>query len=394
VLSNLISNAIKFTTGGGDIYLQVRQYARSEEKPYCEIRVSDTGVGIEPKQLALIFNRFHQVDSSHTRTSEGTGIGLTLTKEMVELMDGEIAVESKVGKGTEFTICLPITNQAPKGRIPSLEIRSFITDYDAGQLDDMISASFHDGDLFKILIVEDNPDVAIYITSLLEARYDLAVVVNGREGINAAITMIPDLIISDIMMPQVDGFELVSVLKQDERTSHIPIILLTAKADMGSRLAGLEYGADAYLVKPFEKRELEVRIKKLIELRSHLQVYYKSVIEGAPIGSGYTKREYRFLLKIKRVIERNVQNEDFGIQDLCQAIRISRAQLHRKVKALTGKSTSRFIRSIRLREAKKLLESTDMNVSEVGYATGFTDRSHFSQVFKEEFGKSPRHFRI
>ncbi len=393
VLSNLISNAIKFSADGGDIYLQVRQCVGSEEKPYCEIRVSDTGVGIEPKQLALIFNRFHQVDSSHTRTSEGTGIGLTLTKELVELMGGEIAVESKVGKGTEFKICLPINNQAPKDGMPALERRSLITDSDAGQLDDKISTSFHDGDLFKILIVEDNPDVAIYITSLLEARYDLAVAVNGREGINAAIKTIPDLIISDIMMPQVDGFELVSVLKQDERTSHIPIILLTAKADMSSKLTGLEFGADAYLVKPFGKRELEIRIRKLIELRLKLQVYYKSVIEGVPIGSGYSEREHSFLLRIRKVIEQNLQNENFGIQELCHIFRISRAQLHRKVKALTGKSTSRFIRSVRLREAMNLLESTDMNVSEVGYAVGFTNRSHFTQVFTEEFGKSPIHFK-
>lgn len=393
IFSNLVGNAVKFTPSGGNIYIKIEKIASREMEDFLEIKVRDTGKGIPSEHLPYIFDRFYQVDNSSTRTDEGTGIGLALTKELVLLMSGTIEVNSQLGKGSEFTLRLPVKNEAPKGNAGELikESRSNTTD--------LVEASAfgeeedYDESLPMALLIEDNEDVLSYLELCLQGKYRIQKARNGLQGIQLAIEMIPDIIVSDVMMPEKDGYEVVERLKKDERTSHIPIILLTAKADLDSRLEGLERGADAYLSKPFEKKELEVRLRKLIELRQKMTVRYLAI---SPEGTPSTPAEIQedaFLKKLRSIVDANLESEEFGIGELCKELAVSRTQLHRKLKALTNKSTSQVIRAIRMQEAKKLLLNPDLNISEIGYAVGYSNPSHFTQEFTKEFGEAPSFFR-
>ena len=248
-------------------------------------------------------------------------------------------------------------------------------------------------DLPSLLIVEDNEDVAQYLISLLEDRYQWFWEKDGEAGIEKAIETVPDIIISDVMMPKKDGFELCQTLKTDARTSHIPIILLTARADAASRITGLKRGADAYLAKPFDPQELDVRLEKLLEIRERLQARYQSIDQLSPNEEEAVQQEDQFILKIKSIIHEHLDEEEFGIQELCRAIAVSRTQLHRKIKALTGRSTSSFIRYLRLSHGKKLLGTSDLNISQVAYEVGFRNPKYFSTTFYEEFGVKPKDYR-
>jgi len=388
IFTNLIGNAIKFTPAGGDVYIKLQE----TQDRYCQIEVTDTGIGISEEELPHIFDRFYQADDSVTRQAEGTGIGLALTKELVKLLDGTIEVQSQPGKGATFTVQLPIRREAPTEKTP---MPSATLSPDVGVATVMSSSATisSDNELPVALLIEDNRDVLHYLASCLEGQYRLEKAANGQEGIEQAIDLVPDIIISDVMMPKKDGFEVVHTLKNDERTSHIPIILLTAKADVASRIEGLGHGADAYLAKPFDQEELEVRLQKLIELRQKLQARYSSFSPDSGVSTEAETKEDAFLRKVKEAVEEHLEKEDFGIAQLCRIVGVSRTQLHRKLKALTGKSTSLVIRSIRLQKAKQLLQSSDLNVSEIGYAVGFSNRSYFTQAFTEEFGESPSHYR-
>ncbi|OOG70572.1 hypothetical protein B0E43_18420 [Algoriphagus sp. A40] len=393
IFSNLVGNAVKFTPPGGNIYIKIEKIKTQELGEFLEIKVKDTGKGIPTEHLPYIFDRFYQVDNSATRSEQGSGIGLALTKELVQLMSGTIEVSSQIGKGSEFTLRLPIQNDAPKGNAGEL------TKDLPGTFTDMVKASAFGaeedhGDSHPLaLLVEDNEDVLNYLELCLQNKYRIQKARNGLQGIQVAIEMIPDIIVSDVMMPEKDGYELVERLKKDERTSHIPIILLTAKADLESRLEGLERGADAYLSKPFEKKELEVRLRKLIEARERLSKRYAAL---KPEGKPETPAEIQedaFLQKLRAIVEANVESEEFGIGELCRELAVSRTQLHRKLKALTNKSTSQVIRTIRMQEAKKLLLDPDLNISEIGYSVGYGNPSHFTQEFTKEFGEAPSFFR-
>jgi signal transduction histidine kinase/DNA-binding response OmpR family regulator len=388
ITSNLLSNAVKYTPESGNIYFHINSKNENGED-YLQMRVEDTGAGIPEDQIQNIFNRFYQVDDSTTRTGEGTGIGLAFTKELIKLLTGEINVSSEVGKGTTFFVSLPITNnssiqdalfQTQKTATKSIENSS---EKAALNADDLVSPNT---ELPKLLIVEDNADVVQFLIACLEGYYQLEIARDGQEGIDKAIEQVPDIIVSDVMMPEKNGFELCNTLKQDQRTSHIPIILLTAKADLESKISGLERGADAYLTKPFEPKELLARLKNLLVLRKKLQDRYRS-FQSTDIPAN---AEDAFILKVRKVIDENIEDEDFGIIHLCKAIKLSRSQLHNKIKALTDLSTSIFIRKIRLEKGKSLLESTDLNVSEIAYRVGFKNSTYFTQSFTEEFGFSPR----
>lgn len=393
ILSNLVGNAVKFTPPGGNIYIEIEKISSGEMEGFLEIKVKDTGKGILSEHLPYIFDRFYQVDNSATRSDGGTGIGLALTKELVQLMSGTIEVSSQIGKGSEFTLRLPILKEAPKGNAVELTKdlpRNFT---------DMVKASTfgseedYEETLPLALLVEDNEDVLSYLELCLQGKYRIQKARNGLQGIQHAIEMIPDIIVSDVMMPEKDGYEVVERLKKDERTSHIPIILLTAKADLESRLEGLERGADAYLSKPFEKKELEVRLRKLIEVRQKLTMRYATL---KPEGRPETPAEIQedtFLKKLRSIVEVHLESEEFGIGELCKELAVSRTQLHRKLKALTNKSTSQVIRTIRMQEAKKLLLNPALNISEIGYAVGYGNPSHFTQEFTKEFGEAPSFFR-
>ncbi len=241
----------------------------------------------------------------------------------------------------------------------------------------------------KVLIIEDNADVTRYLVSCLEDQYHVVTALNGQLGIDKALEFVPDIIITDVMMPLKDGFEVCDTLKKDTRTSHIPIIILTAKATVEDRIAGLERGADAYLAKPFHQEELIAQLQNLIKSRLKLQERYRSLDAPAPQATPDEKIEDAFVLKFRGLIEAELDNAELSIDDICRKLMMSRAQVHRKITALTDRSTSLFIRSIRLQHGKRLLQSTDLNVSEVAYRVGFDDPKYFSRVFQEEFQVAP-----
>ncbi len=406
IISNLLSNAVKFTEEGGNIYFSVLK-KMEENGEQLMVKVRDTGKGIPEEQLSNIFDRFYQVNNTATRENSGSGIGLALTKELVVLLGGKIKVKSNAdvtsgNQGTEFLLSLPINRQedTPKAEahIGQTTVSSFSTTNTKQNNGNMVTASIGKGTA-KVLIIEDNQDVVQYLTTCLAAEYQLNIAMDGQEGIDIAIETTPDLIISDVMMPHKDGFEVCQTLKQDERTSHIPIIMLTAKADIESKLEGLEHGADAYLAKPFHKEELLIRIKKQLELRKNLQSHYLNLVGGNGKASIIQEApklknpEDHFVQKVRKVVEDNMDNFDFSIEMLCKEIHMSNSQLHRKLSALTGFSATQFVRYIRLNKAKELLENPALTITAVAFDTGFQDPSYFGRVFKKEFGVTPVEWR-
>ena len=394
VMTNLLSNAIKFTPAGGDVYLTLgfNTLGVSKTSRVLKLNVRDTGPGIPSEHLPFIFDRFYQVDGTDTRRGEGTGIGLALTRELVKLMGGQITVESEPAEGTQFTILLPITQNAksvPEKEKPESQKvlgETILIKKERSDKTERISSS----DRYSVLLVEDNPDVIAYLSSFLSSHYQIITAKNGQEGIDRAVEIIPDIIVSDVMMPEKDGFELCQALKTDERTSHIPIVLLTAKADQEDRIEGLTHGADAYLAKPFHQEELLVRLEKLIQLRQKLQARFEKAgsFRNALQNQGQTVED-RFLQKVVKIIESKMANENFGMPELCKSLHMTRTTLFRKIKALTGKSTTLFIRRLRLEKAMELLQTTDLSVTEVCYEVGFNTPSYFTRAFQEEFGMAP-----
>ncbi|MFK7932158.1 MAG: ATP-binding protein [Saprospiraceae bacterium] len=401
ILTNLISNAVKFTPSGG--HIQVKAF---KEEDKLILKLTDTGAGIAEKDIPHIFDRFYQADNSATRQNEGTGLGLAHTQELVKLMDGTISVQSQIQQGTTFQIILPIRQNSSletrqQNDILIKENRPLTTKQIVPTASNINSTT--NGERQQLLIIEDNHDVVSYLKACLADQYQLEIAYNGAIGIKKALEHIPDLIVSDIMMPEKDGFEVCDTLKNDERTSHIPIILLTAKADVPSKIKGLQRGADAYLSKPFNKEELLVRVEKMIERQHRLTAYFQNKVgtknsfsiatDNEPIEEPVVV-ENIFLQKIIKILEENYQDEQFWLSELCQAIGMSRSQFYRKMKAIIGQSPSQFIRTFRLKKAKILLEDSKLNINEISWKTGFSSNSHFSKLFKEEFGVSPREFKV
>jgi signal transduction histidine kinase/DNA-binding response OmpR family regulator/ligand-binding sensor domain-containing protein len=410
IVANLLSNALKFTPEKGNIYISVSENSlqHDEHSATLIIKVKDTGIGIPEDQLQHIFDRFYQLDNSHTRKTEGTGIGLALTKELVKLMEGEITVKSPptgANRGTEFTVVLPlkkiaaaensITYTTVKDEHPQAISIKKTTAFE-------IADEQHTKQKPLILLVEDNADVVAYTASCLpDCR--LAVGKDGREGFDIAAEIIPDLIITDVMMPFVDGFELCRQLRHNEYTSHIPIIMLTAKADIESKIEGLEQGADAYLEKPFNREELLMRIKKLLELRKNLQHFYlkKAGLTNNNISPAAaeeeniadTKFENEFVKKVREAIEEHLTETNFTVEQLCKLIFMSHSQLHRKLDALTGCSPNKFIRIIRLSKAKELLKKPAESIASIALDCGYSDPGYFARVFKQEYGVTPQEWR-
>ncbi len=380
IIHNLLSNAIKFTSSGGKVILR----ADMEDK-WLHIAVSDSGAGIPEEELPHLFERFFQAKNQEHAKAGGTGIGLSLTRELVRAMGGEISVESEVGVGSTFFVKLPVTNNSVFEE-KEVEIRKTpIPLRPSIQL-----TGPNDPDKPGILLIEDNPDVVEYLHACLKDLYQLDFAYNGQAGIEKALETVPDLIVSDVMMPFKDGFEVLETLKNDERSSHIPIVLLTAKADVQSRLAGLRRGADAYLSKPFHQEELLVTLENLLASRRKLQLkYQQNVLAPTAADASVEDPEDSFLQKVRAIVEANYQQEDFGLPQLCQKISMSRSQLFRKMKALTDLAPSDLIRSHRLQKAKALLESGAANVSEAAWEVGFKDASYFSKLYQEEFGEVP-----
>jgi signal transduction histidine kinase/DNA-binding response OmpR family regulator len=407
ILSNLLSNAFKFTPEGGKVTVALtpvpspngRRMSEGRGEGVVEISVSDTGIGITPVQLDKVFDRFYQVDASQTREHEGSGLGLALVKELVELHHGTISVQSEIGRGTTFTVQLPLGRghlrddeivEAPACLEPTMrEVESIAIEKDVGGATEVTESEQPKTDKPIILVVEDNTDVRAYIKSYLIPVYQVTEARDGAEGIEIALEMIPDLIISDVMMPKKDGYQLCQTLKSDEKTSHIPIILLTAKAASENKIEGLETGADEYLIKPFEPNELLARVKNLIDLRRKLRERFKASVPLKPGEVAVTSMDDAFLKKVMAAVEQHMGDEHFHVEGLAAEVGMSRVQLFRKLTALTSQSPGEFIRYIRLHRAMELLQKDFGTVSEIAYTVGFSDPSYFSKCFHKQFGKAP-----
>jgi len=380
IVNNLLSNAIKFTPEGGVVRVEV-SWVQQEAKR-LEILVTDTGAGIPAEELPFVFERFFR-GSNTVADVEGTGVGLSLTKELVKALGGEIGVASTLGQGTTFKVTLPLVEL-----IQSTE--NTVARQDAGEEDPDI--------LYEksILVIEDNLDVMEYLLDSLNGFHKIYSAANGLEGIQKAIEFIPDIIISDVMMPEKDGYEVCHTLKQDERTSHIPIILLTAKAELPDRITGLRKGADAYLAKPFNEQELLATIDNLLQSREALQHKYGKGLppKEAPSAQQQTSDpEDTFMQKLRQLVLDMSVDPNIDMELLGKKFSMSRSQLYRKVKALTGRSPTQFIRYIRLQHGKHLLETTSLRVSEIAYASGFASLKYFSDAFLEEYGIRPKQAR-
>jgi DNA-binding response OmpR family regulator/two-component sensor histidine kinase len=415
VICNLLINALKFTPAGGEITVTVSKGSSEESNfptGYVEISVCDTGPGIPREQLANIFDRFYQSDNTYEYQRIGSGIGLEIAKELVELHHGTIAVQSREGdnSGTEFIIRLPMGNAHlktdeivdpgvvadVKPGVPA-DVKAGTPDTDSSEaagsekVND-IEPGAHEKDI--ILVVEDSADVREYIRGALELLYVVVDAKDGKQGIQKAKEIVPDLIISDIMMPEKDGYELCRVLKNDIKTSHIPIILLTVKASEENIIEGLETGADDYITKPFNMKILFARIKNLIDLRTHLQQTINREMTLQPAKMSVSKVDEEFLNDLQTVINKNISDPEFNVEELCKALYIGRTTLYRKIQALSGATPTEFIRSYRLKRGAELLKNKkSCTVLEVALDVGFSDATYFTKCFKKKFHQLPSEFR-
>lgn len=382
---NLLSNALKYTPKHGTI--SCNAYIKSKR---LFLKVTNSGKGLTPYELNNIFERFYQTNEQN----QGSGIGLSLVKELVELHQGKIEVQSIPNEETIFQINIPIDkNSFKKDSVITLsknKVEMGVPLY--ANITSEEDETFTDSDLPILLIVEDNIDLRNLLKQSFEDRYNVITASNGIIGVELALEHIPDLIISDIMMPEKDGIELTENLKTDERTAHIPIVLLTAKADVESKFKGIDIGADDYITKPFNKKLLILKVEKLIETRRQLQLRYSQELVLIPSDIAITNLDETFLKKVETILEKNLIDSSFNVSEFSEAVGMSRMQLHRKLKALTGLTASEFIRSQRLKLAAQLLKSSDINISGVGYSVGFNDHSYFAKCFKKAYNCTPTEF--
>ena len=394
ILFNLLGNSFKYTPEGGKIEVELMV-----RKEFVEIAVSDTGPGISKDEQIHIFDRFYQTSNGYGEINQGMGIGLALVKEMVELHYGSISVESPADRGSCFRFRLPLGKEhfRPEEIVDGNngEMENYFPDEEIiiSNQPSITQKTRSEKDLPSVLVVEDHPDMASYIRQLLTPNFQIIEAGDGQEAWQMAISSIPDLVLSDLMMPNMDGLELCQKLKQDIRTSHIPLVLLTAKADVPARIEGFEHGADAYLTKPFHKKELVIRLQKLLEMRKKLQARYQQAFPLPTAHEAILKREDSFIQEFRGFIEENLNNEQFDISLICKELGMSRSQLYRKLKALTGDSVANYIRKIRLQKGMDMLKNGGLTVAEVAYQTGFKDPAHFSKSFKAMYGKNPSEIR-
>jgi DNA-binding response OmpR family regulator/anti-sigma regulatory factor (Ser/Thr protein kinase) len=386
VLFNLLSNAFKFTPAGGSVNVIIEDNART-----VEIRVVDNGKGIAPENLDKLFLNYYQ-ENDYGVQNTGYGIGLALSKSIMELHKGRLDVESKAGVRTCFTMTLL------KGRAHFSEdqLRPEKADSkvypDSGGDDAQPDNARKDHERSSILLVEDNPELRQFIRDALEEHYQVMEAGNGAVGWECAIERIPDLIISDVMMPEMDGYTLCGKLKSDARTSHIPVILLTAKTSTLSHVNGLQMGADIYLTKPFSIHVLELHLRNLLESRDMMRQRFSREIKLEPKNIVIDRQEEEFLQKAIQYIEDNMEDPEFGVQALSVHMAMSQPVLYKKIKALTDMSVNDFIKSIRLKRAAQLLQQKVLTIYEVAYTVGYSDRKYFSKEFKKQFGKTPSEF--
>ena len=394
IVFNLLSNALKYTPAGGFIHVSL-----ADEGERLRIEVKDSGKGIDKEELTKVFERFFQAKGA----SSGTGIGLALVKSFVELHHGEVRVESELGKGTCFIVLLPRQQEGFVEEPQPAAADKSSSFSDDGSLQYIDDGERHGGKLQQIisehdekptiLIIDDNNDIRQYERTLLQDYYFVLEASDGREGLEIARKEVPDLVICDVMMPVMDGLEFTQQLKTNTATSHIPVIMLTAKNLEEHRAEGYEQGADSYITKPFHSKVLLARVENLLHQRAHLrQLFAQGAAEGKETEEEVSRlddRDKAFVKQLHDIIKSNMGNSDFGVENIGAEIGLSRVQLYRKVKAITGSSVVDLLRKARLAKARRLLEANSMNISEVAYEVGFSSPSYFTKCFKDEYGMLP-----
>ncbi|MBW4727347.1 hybrid sensor histidine kinase/response regulator transcription factor [Prevotella nigrescens] len=388
IFYNLLSNALKYTDEGGNITIK----AKSTDET-VEICVKDTGRGIAKEDIRHIFDRFYQVRNSN---KDGTGIGLAIVKAFTELQGGTAKVESEVGEGSEFTITLPKRvagdNFQPADESYTmndfLDESSAVTDISTENKVSKITSDRQE-DKPRVLVIDDNADIRAYATTLLSDEYDVMEASDGAEGLRKAVREVPDVVVCDVMMSGMDGLECCKRLKADSLTCHIPVILLTAKTLDEYRAEGYAYGADAYLTKPFNGNVLKARIKNLIANRKLLKIVFGNDAQQVPTVPVAQSAESQFVEKFRTIIQANLGNSELNVETISHEMGISRAQLYRKIKSITGISPNDIVREARMRRADRLLETTDKSVSEIAYEVGFSSPSYFTKCYREFFGRTP-----
>ncbi|MFT5821267.1 MAG: signal transduction histidine kinase/DNA-binding response OmpR family regulator [Crocinitomix sp.] len=374
IVSNLLSNAIKYSNEGAQVTLKA-----TVSEDWLELIVSDTGIGISAEDQEKVFNKFYQVDATITRKGEGTGLGLTFVKELVQLMEGEISLSSNVDQGTNVTVKLPIEIAL----IQTEESNKQTIENDSQQIVQIVGDELFENKR-KLLIIEDNRDLQDFLSQILSERgYEIHNAMDGEQGVEMALEIVPDLVISDVMMPKMDGYQVVQQLKSNFVTEHIPIIILTAKASFDSMIEGLGAGADDYVSKPFKSQELVLRINNQIRRQEKLQEkYLQATHSEIPIT------KHVLIEKIEAITKVDLTTQ-LSVEVLAGKCALSRSQLHRKVKFITGLSTSALLTKMRLDLALIDLQKTDFSVSEIAYNYGYNDPAHFTKLFKKEFSKTP-----
>jgi DNA-binding response OmpR family regulator len=352
--------------------------------------VEDTGKGILPEDLPHIFDRFHIPRNPKRKEDDSMGIGLSLTKNLVEVLGGTISVRSKYDSGSLFRVNIPVTKEAypdPVMLNPGYVENS--SKEKEGKQDVLSEESESTSEGSRILVVEDSPDLRDYICRQLKGSHTLFCAGNGKEGLERSLELIPDLVVSDLMMPEMNGLDLCKALKEDPRTSHIPVIILTAKSDKKSRLEGLETGADAYLVKPFDAEELRIRIRNLILQRRKLQEIYSVWISSDLTQRSVVNHQDNLIKQLFAIIEERFSDPGFNIEHLGEELHMSRSQLFRKVSAITGTTPNKILKLYRLKKAAELIRSDGENITQIMYEVGYRNPSHFARSFRELFGVNP-----
>ena len=397
IINNLLSNSFKFTSSRGKISVSI-EIENSTQQNFALVEISDTGVGIAEEYQSKIFDRFYQVDEESKKNQAGSGIGLALVKELVSLHNWDISVKSKEGEGTTFTLKIPLekdeeisTHKEKESVEEPIEKKkeevSALTEFE-----DESESTIEQEVKPAILFVEDSSDVRNYVNDLLKPDYRVLLAENAEEGIELALKNIPDLIISDLMMPGMDGNEFCNKIKSDWQTSHIPFILLTAKATQESKIEGLETGADDYLTKPFNFEELSIRVKNLIEQRKRLREKFSKEInvKAESVASNVVDKE--FVQKIIDIIEKNLGNENFSSETLAELLFVSRSQLNRKLQAVAGQGPGEFIRSYKLKRAAQMILENKLSITQIAYEVGFGSPAQFTRAFKKHFNRLPSDF--
>lgn len=403
IMNNLLSNAFKFTPAQGKIEVDVSILIQNE-KQYGKLIVRDTGIGISSDKIDKIFDRFFQADQHSQRSYGGSGIGLALVKELIDLHKWEISVKSELEKGTEFLIKIPLwdeyLSEEEKAKYGTPDNSTMIfqeaSENIAGTRENTANRSrkkdVDDSLKPAVLVVDDSDDVRKYLRNLLEKEYTIYEASNGFEGVRSAVELNPDLIISDVMMPSMDGIEFCNQIKSDWHTSDIPVILLTAKASFESKLEGLETGADDYLTKPFESRELFIRIKNILEQRKRLQEKYSREFPSLPETEKLESDDQDFIKHAHEIVQFNLDKTNFNTDQLAKELFLSRSQLHRKMIAITGQAPGEFIRTIKLKSAADMLINKKLSVTQIAYAIGFSSPAQFSRAFSKQFNCTPSEY--